>query len=114
MGKFKIKCMKCGKEYGPHYRLTCENDDSILRAEYFEKRLDLRNQLGMGRFHSWLPIQEELTTDAGPITYKSEAFAREFGLPNLHIGFSGYCLKEDLLSKPAVSKSLKLTLPCSF
>jgi hypothetical protein len=48
------------------------------------------------------------------MTYKSEAFAREFGLPNLHIGFSGYCLKEDLLSKPAVSKSLKLTLPCSF
>jgi cysteate synthase len=90
MGRFKLKCLKCGREYGQEYRLTCENDNSFLRADYFEKKLELRNQPGIGRFHSWLPIQEELTADAGPITYKSEAFARELGLSNLYIGFSGY------------------------
>ncbi|RXA16951.1 cysteate synthase [Methanosarcina sp. MSH10X1] len=90
MGRFNLKCLKCGREYGQEYRLTCENDNSLLRADYYEKTLELRNQPGIGRFHSWLPIQEELTTDAGPITYKSEALARELGLSNLYIGFSGY------------------------
>src|SRR5665647_1775168 len=79
MGKFKLKCLKCGKECGKQYSLACENDDSLLRADYYEKKLELRNHPGIGRFHSWLPIQEELTTDAGPITYKSEALARELG-----------------------------------
>ncbi len=107
MGKFKIKCLKCGKEYGHQYRLNCENDDSILRAEYFEKRLDLRKQPGMGRFHSWLPIQEELTTDAGPTTYKSEAFARELGLLNLYIGFSGYWPERGSFIKTCSFKELE-------
>ena len=107
MGKFKIKCLKCGKEYGHQYRLTCENDDSILRAEYFEKRLDLRKQPGMGRFHSWLPIQEELTTDAGPTTYKSEAFARELGLLNFYIGFSGYWPERGSFIKTCSFKELE-------
>lgn len=107
MGKFNLKCLKCKKEYGQQYRLTCENDDSLLRADYYEKRLDLRNQPGMGRFHSWLPIQKELTTDAGPITYKSEALARELGLSNLYIGFSGYWPERRALIKTCSFKELE-------
>ncbi len=107
MGKFKLKCLKCGREYGQEYRLTCENDDAFLRAEYFEKRLELRNQPGIGRFHSWLPILEELTTDAGPITYKSEAFARELGLSNLYIGFSGYWPEREAFIKTCSFKELE-------
>ena len=107
MGRFKLKCLKCGREYGQEYRLTCENDDSFLRAEYFEKKLELRNQPGIGRFHSWLPVQEELTTDAGPITYKSEAFARELGLSNLYIGFSGYWPERGAFIKTCSFKELE-------
>jgi len=107
MGKFNLKCLKCGKEYGQQYRLTCENDDSLLRADYDEKRLELRNQPGMGRFYSWLPIQKELTTDAGPITYKSEALARELGLSNLYIGFSGYWPERGALIKTCSFKELE-------
>jgi len=107
MGKFKLKCLKCGREYGQEFRLTCENDDAFLRAEYFEKRLVLRNQPGIGRFHSWLPVQEELTTDAGPITYKSEAFARELGLSNLYIGFSGYWPERGAFIKTCSFKELE-------
>jgi len=107
MGKFKLKCLKCGREYGQEYRLTCENDNAFLRAEYFEKRLELRNQPGIGRFHSWLPVQEELTTDAGPITYKSEAFARELGLSNLYIGFSGYWPERGAFIKTCSFKELE-------
>ena len=107
MGRFKLKCLKCGREYGQEYRLTCENDDSFLRAEYFEKKLELRNQPGIGRFHSWLPIQKEFTTDAGPITYKSEAFARELGLSNLYIGFSGYWPERGAFIKTCSFKELE-------
>jgi cysteate synthase len=107
MGKFKLKCLKCGKEYDQQYRLTCENDDSLLRADYFEKRLELRKQPGMGRFHSWLPIQEELTTDAGPITYKSETLAGELGLSNLYIGFSGYWPEKGAFIKTCSFKELE-------
>lgn len=107
MGKFKLICLKCGREYGQEYRLTCENDGAFLRAEYFEKRLELRNQPGIGRFHSWLPVQEELTTDAGPITYKSEAFARELGLSNLYIGFSGYWPERGAFTKTCSFKELE-------
>jgi cysteate synthase len=107
MGKFKLKCLKCGREYGQEFRLTCENDDAFLRAEYFEKRLVLRKQPGIGRFHSWLPVQEELTTDAGPITYKSEAFARELGLSNLYIGFSGYWPERGAFIKTCSFKELE-------
>lgn len=107
MGKFKLKCLKCGKECGQQYKLACENDDSLLRADYYEKRLELRNQPGIGRFHSWLPIQEELTTDAGPITYKSEALARELGLSNLYIGFSGYWPERGTFIKTCSFKELE-------
>ncbi|HWQ48352.1 MAG TPA: cysteate synthase [Methanosarcina sp.] len=107
MGRFKLKCLKCGREYGQQYRLTCENDDSLLRAIYDEKKLELRDQPGMGKFHSWLPIQEELTTNAGPITYKSEAFAKELGLSNLYIGFSGYWPERGAFVKTCSFKELE-------
>ncbi len=107
MGKFKLKCLKCGKEYAQEYRLTCENDNSLLRAEYYEKKLNLRKQPGVGRFHSWLPVQEELTTDAGPITYKSEALAKELGLSNLYIGFSGYWPEKGAFIKTCSFKELE-------
>ena len=107
MGKFNLKCLKCGKEYGQQYRLTCENDDALLRADYYEKRLELRKQPGMGRFYSWLPIRDELATDAGPITYKSEALAKEIGLSNLYIGFSGYWPERGALIKTCSFKELE-------
>lgn len=107
MGRFKLKCLKCGREYGQEFRLTCENDDAFLRAEYFEKKLELRNQPGIGKFHSWLPVQKELTTDAGPITYKSEALARELGLSNLYIGFSGYWPEKEAFTKTCSFKELE-------
>ena len=107
MGRFILKCLKCGREYGQEYRLTCENDDSLLRAEYLEKRLELRNQPGIGRFYSWLPVQEDLITEAGPITYKSEALARELGLSNLYIGFSGYWPERGAFIKTCSFKELE-------
>jgi len=107
MGRFTLKCLKCGTEYGEQYRLSCENDNSLLRPDYYEKKLELRDQPGIGRFHSWLPIREELTTEAGPITYKSEALARELGLSNLYIGFSGYWPEKEAFIRTCSFKELE-------
>ncbi|MDD3043380.1 MAG: cysteate synthase [Methanosarcinaceae archaeon] len=107
MGRFTLKCLKCGSEYGQTYKLTCDNDNALLRADYVEKHLELRAQPGVGRFHSWLPVQEELRTEAGPITYRSEALAKELGLSNLYIGFSGYWPEKGALIKTCTFKELE-------
>lgn len=107
MGRFRLKCLKCGRDYGQTYRLGCDRDEAFLRADYKEKQLKLRAQPGLGKFHSWLPIQEELTTKAGPITYKSEAFAKELGLSKLYIGFSGYWPEKGAFIKTCSFKELE-------
>ena len=90
MGNYTLKCLQCGSEYQGNYRLKCDHDESLLRANYHAKQLALKKTQGMGKFYDWLPIHRQLDTDAAPITYKSEELAREFGLNNLYIGFSGY------------------------
>ncbi|MBN1134905.1 MAG: cysteate synthase [Methanosarcinaceae archaeon] len=107
MGNYKLKCLDCGSEYKSDYRLKCDNDDSFLRAEYQTTRLELKNVLGMGKFHDWLPIKKILTTDAAPITYQSEELARELGLKSLYIGFSGYWPERGGLIKTCSFKELE-------
>ena len=51
--------------------------------------------------------REELTTEAGPITYKSEALARELGLSNLYIGFSGYWPEKEAFIRTCSFKELE-------
>ncbi len=107
MGNYKLKCLGCGSEYQGDYRLKCDQDDSFLRAEYQATRLELKNVPGMGKFHDWLPIERMLTTDAAPITYQSEELARELGLKNLYIGFSGYWSERGALVKTCSFKELE-------
>lgn len=90
MGEYLVKCLGCGSVQPP-YALTCQNDDSLLRTEYRSKRLKPRRLPGIWRYFDWLPVKEPLR-GAGekPITYKSEGLAKELGLNDLHVGFSGY------------------------
>jgi len=92
--KFTIECVQCGTQCLDD-SLTCTNDSSLLRAKYSARQLHLHNCSGVGRFHDWLPISEPLTTDSGPITYKSTGLAGELGLSNLYIGFNGYWPERD-------------------
>lgn len=64
---------------------------SLIRAEYAEKKLRLREDLGgLYRFADWLPIQRILEGSAAPVTYRSEALGSELGLENLWITFNGW------------------------
>ncbi|TFH39112.1 MAG: cysteate synthase, partial [ANME-2 cluster archaeon] len=92
--KFTIECVQCGIRYLDDC-LTCTNDSALLRTKYSARQLHLHDCSGVGRFHDWLPISEPLTTDSGPITYKSTGLARELGLSNLYIGFNGYWPEKD-------------------
>ncbi|MGP8321347.1 MAG: cysteate synthase [Methanosarcinaceae archaeon] len=107
MGKYTLECLQCGSEYQGEYRLKCDHDDSFLRANYHEKQLALKKIKGMGKFYDWLPIRGQLNTNAAPITYKSDELARELGLTNLYIGFSGYWPERGALIRTCSFKELE-------
>ncbi len=112
--KYNLVCTGCGTTYFDD-RLKCATDNALLRANYRSKRLDLKNVQGMGRFHDWLPVNDLITTDSGPITYRSAELAAELGLKNLYISFNGYwpekgafiktCSFKELEAFPTLSKS---------
>ena len=64
---------------------------SLVRAVYNEKLFTPREDLeGIYRYASWLPIRRILKNAQGPVTYQSKGLARELGLKNLFITFTGY------------------------
>ncbi len=64
---------------------------SLIRAEYKNKQIQLKPEhYGLYKFCDWLPIKRCLKGSAAPVTYKSEALAKELGLENLYITFNGY------------------------
>jgi len=119
MGEYLVKCLGCGAVQPP-YALTCQNDDSLLRTEYASKQLNLKRFPGVWKFFDWLPVKEPLK-GAGekPTTYKSKGLAKEFGLNELHISFSGYwpekgarmatCSFKDLEAPATVQRMIERT-----
>ena len=91
--KFSLKCTYCGKVHDPNpFRLHCSNDHpvSLLRVEY-EQKLEVKEDLpGIFRYIDWLPVDQAISVDGRPTTYKSEALARHLKLKNLWISFNGY------------------------
>ena len=64
---------------------------SLVRAVYENKQFTPRKNLdGLYRYAEWLPIKRTLKNSCAPVTYKSRGLARELGLKNLYITFSGY------------------------
>lgn len=86
-----LRCPVCGQSFPDTCQLSCPNGcNSLLRTEYTEKKLNLRDVPGVFRYMGWLPVQETLPTKAEPVCYKSENLARVLGLSDLWIVFSGY------------------------
>jgi len=64
---------------------------SLVRAVYAQKEFaPCDDYQGIYRYACWLPIQRILKNAQGPVTYKSRGLARELGLNNLYITFTGY------------------------
>ncbi len=68
-----------------------ETAPGLVRALYAIKQIEVKdNGYGIYRFADWLPIGRLLEGSSAPVTFKSEALAKELGLENLYITFSGY------------------------
>lgn len=104
--KYNLVCTGCMGVYFDD-RLECASDNALLRANYSKKQLELKNVPGIGRFHDWLPVNELITTDSGPITYKSTELAAELGLKNLYISFNGYWPERGAFIKTCSFKELE-------
>lgn len=64
---------------------------SLIRAIYKKKQIEFRdNALGFYKYADWLPVQRALEHSCAPVTYKSKGLAKELGLNNLYITYSGY------------------------
>lgn len=67
---------------------------SLVRAIYENKQFTPRKDLdGLYRYAEWLPIKRTLKNSCAPVTYKSKGLAKELGMENLYITFSGFCPK---------------------
>ena len=104
--KYELACTVCKTNYFDN-RLKCDSDNGLLRANYRSKRLELKNVPGIGKFHDWLPVDELITTDAGPVTYRSTELADHLGLTNLFIGFNGYWPEKGAFIKTCSFKELE-------
>lgn len=89
--KYNLRCVEGREAVEDRYTNACPSGHhALLRTEYARERLNLRDLPGIFRFCDWLPVEEVLPLDARPVTYRSREFARELGLTNLDVGFSGY------------------------
>ncbi|MBD3378836.1 MAG: cysteate synthase [Candidatus Omnitrophica bacterium] len=89
MGKYVLKCLKCGRENDKR-SLVCENGcDSLLRTEY-EKKHFLPNGDGLFKYIDWLPCEGKVPTKIGPVVYKAEKLGEKLGLKELFCSFNGY------------------------
>ena len=86
----------------------------LIRAEYEQKQLHLKDEnLGIYKFSDWLPICKTLNGSSAPITYKSEGLAKELGLSNLYITFSGYWPEKGAYMKTCSFKETEAYTVCA-
>ena len=90
MGKYILKCLKCGNKYDS-FRIKCEKGcNSLLRTEYRKKEFEPAQEKSIFKYIDWLPCKDKVGTSIGPVVYKSENLARSMGLKNLYFAFNGY------------------------
>ena len=92
--EYVLKSYKTGKEFkdaGWTLDAPEETNPTLIRAIYDKKQIEVKDDSwGLYKFADWLPIGRTLEGSSAPVTYKSEGLAKELGLKNLWITFSGY------------------------
>ena len=90
-----------------------EIEPTLIRAIYEKKQLELKDDSwGLYKFADWLPINRTLIGSSSPVTYKSEGLAKELGLSNLWITFSGYWPEKGANIKTASFKETEAYSVC--
>ena len=92
--RYKLQSVKTGKTFsdtGWLLEAPGEEMPTLIRAIYENKQLNVRDEsYGLFKFADWLPVNKMLKGSYAPVTFKSEGLAKELGLTDLYITFSGY------------------------
>ncbi|MCE4563833.1 cysteate synthase [Maribellus sp. CM-23] len=92
--RYQLKSIKTGKIFNDTGWLLDapgEVEPTLIRAMYEKKQIEVKDDSwGLYKFADWLPVSKTLAGSSAPVTYKSEGLAKELGLKNLWITFSGY------------------------
>lgn len=91
--QYTLSSVKSGNKFADAgWTLDAPNEDgTLVRAIYQKKQISVGPlSAGLFRFADWLPANRPIVGSSSPITYKSEALAKELGLKNLWITFNGF------------------------
>lgn len=88
VGAYELVCPECSRTMKDNYTLSCPCS-SLIRTNYYAKRLTIRPLPGMWKFYDWLPAEGHTDSSGATVTYRSEGFARELGI-DLYVAFNGY------------------------
>ncbi len=92
--KYTLKSVKTGKTFsdtGWTLDAPGESAPTLIRAIYEKRQIEVKDDsYGLFKFADWLPVSKMLKGSYAPLTYKSKGLAKELGLTNLYITFSGY------------------------
>jgi cysteate synthase len=91
-----------------------DEEPSLIRAEYAEKQLTVREDYGgLYCFADWLPIRRILDGSASPVTYRSEHLAEALELENLWITFNGWWPERNAAMKTGTFKECEAYSVCA-
>ncbi|MDD4127064.1 MAG: hypothetical protein PHV39_05190 [Methanomicrobium sp.] len=76
--------------------------NSLIKADYAQKQLRVRNLPGMFKYQDWLFVSGFRDVKTAPVTYQSKALSKELGLSGLYISFNGY--------RPEINAKLRVLL----
>ncbi len=91
-----------------------EEIPGLIRAIYDKKQIEVKDDsYGIYKFADWLPINKLLKDSVSPFTYKSHGLAKELGLSNLYITFSGYWPEKGVMMKTCSFKETEAYIVCA-
>ena len=113
---YKLQSIKSGKVFndeGWMLEAPGETDPTLIRAIYEKSQINIKpDSWGLYKFADWLPIGRTLKGSSAPLTYKSEGLAKELGLKNLWITFSGYWPEKGIKMKTCSFKETESYSVC--
>jgi len=115
--KYKLQSLATGKLFDDSgWLLEAPGDEGpgLIRADYECRKLAVKDdRYGIYKFSDWLPIQRLLTGSSAPVTIKSNGLAKELGLNNLYITFSGYWPEKGALMQTCSFKETEAYSVCA-
>ncbi len=115
--KYNLQSIATGKVFedkGWMLAAPGEEQPTLIRAIYEKKQIDVKDDsYGIYKFADWLPIHKILEGSSAPVTYKSVGLAKELGLENLYITFSGYWPEKGVSMKTCSFKETEAYSVCA-